>query len=261
MSMQKKWLFAFKSKKMADLKQVFTVTYHNNLWGGNESVSGPGSSLEQTEIIRTELARLIKNYQIKTIIDAPCGDFFWLKEVVANTYHEIDSYLGLDIVAELIESNRSKYAKEKIDFKCADLTKDTLPQADLIISRDCFIHLSYQNIYKALRNFKRSKSNYLLISSYTNHPNQNIKKAYSLEARTINIARFPFCIKKNLEVINENCTEFDGAYNDKSLILIKIAQINLFKLFLSFTFVYLSDFIQKYFIKIMRRIKRLIPAL
>ena len=49
-----------------------------------------------------------------------------------------------------------------------DIIKDDMPKVDLILCRDCFIHLSYNNIFKAVRNFKNTNSKYLLTTTYKN---------------------------------------------------------------------------------------------
>ena len=47
-----------------------------------------------------------------------------------------------------------------------DLTKDALPNCDLIRVRDCFIHLSFESIFAALRNITQSKIRYLLTTHH-----------------------------------------------------------------------------------------------
>jgi hypothetical protein len=141
---------------------VFTTIYHANLWGSNESHSGGGSLVSTTETIRKMLPVLWKQYNIKTFLDVPCGDYNWMKEVVKNNI----IYTGGDIVRELIEENNRKYKTENVSFKMIDITKDDLPASDMIFCKDCLQHLSYENVFKALENFKRSNSKYLLVTSY-----------------------------------------------------------------------------------------------
>jgi hypothetical protein len=49
---------------------------------------------------------------------------------------------------------------------CLDLTKDRLPKVDLILSRDALVHLSSRDCLAALANFKSSKSQYLLMTTF-----------------------------------------------------------------------------------------------
>lgn len=39
-------------------------------------------------------------YGVRSVLDIPCGDFFWFKEIKLD----LDSYIGGDIVAPLITS-------------------------------------------------------------------------------------------------------------------------------------------------------------
>jgi ubiquinone/menaquinone biosynthesis C-methylase UbiE len=63
---------------------------------------------------------LIKQLQVKKVLDAPCGDFNWMKEIHKN----IESYIGVDIVEELIDRNKRKYTSQNIQFYHSDITKD-----------------------------------------------------------------------------------------------------------------------------------------
>ena len=50
--------------------------------------------MEQTQNILEELPNVIKKYNIKSILDIPCGDFFWMKE---HNFKDVN-YIGADIV-------------------------------------------------------------------------------------------------------------------------------------------------------------------
>ena len=56
---------------------VFTEVYQELGWSKRqmESVSGTGSTLENTEILRSELPKVCKKYDINNIVDIACGDF------------------------------------------------------------------------------------------------------------------------------------------------------------------------------------------
>lgn len=153
-------------------EKIFTAYFKKNFWKDQTSVSGAGSSLKSTEPIRSSLPQLIKEYSITSILDAPCGDFNWLKMVdLENCF-----YIGIDIVKPLIKKNKSLYARNNRVFKHMNVINDPLPKVDLILCRDLFIHLDYASIFKALKNFKSSGSTYLLV---TMHPytqeNKDIK--------------------------------------------------------------------------------------
>ena len=114
-------------------QKIFSIIYSFRLWGPHLSISGQGSEIANTRYCLRALESIIDRYQINSLIDVPCGDFSWLSELIAKL--NID-YTGLDIVKDLIAENCQKYKFENINFKHHDVTKDQLPDADLIFCRD-----------------------------------------------------------------------------------------------------------------------------
>jgi 2-polyprenyl-3-methyl-5-hydroxy-6-metoxy-1,4-benzoquinol methylase len=203
-----------------NLKESFNNIYTKNHWKSDESISGTGSSIEQTASLRYELPSLFKKLDIKSVLDIPCGDFNWMKETDLSGI----TYIGADIVTKLINTNK-KYGKENVSFEVLDLTNDMLPKSDLIICRDCFVHLSFNDIYASLKNIISSDSKYLLTTSF---PSCNLNyDIASGEWRVLNFEIHPFNFPKPLLVINENCTEANGRYSDKAMVLWEIKKINL----------------------------------
>lgn len=198
-------------------KHIFSQIFKNNGWKSNESRSGPGSTLEQTKQIRIELQQLLRELEIKSIFDVPCGDFNWMKEINLEQL----SYTGMDIVPALIEDNNKKFQNRHIKFTVGDLTKDKIPAVDLILCRDCLVHFSYKNIEKALKNIKKSGAKYLLTTSFPLHENNDIITG---DWRPINLEREPFLLPKPQRVINEKCSEGNGIYADKSLCLWELSK-------------------------------------
>ncbi len=176
---------------------VFTRIYEKNLWGDPESLSGGGSSLAATDNVRRELPALMARFECRTLLDAPCGDFAWMKLIVGT----MDRYVGLDIVAELVAFNQAQYANDRVSFACADLTSDDLPRTDLILCRDCFIHLPTAVIRAAIKNFARSGARYVLLTNDRSAP------AYHDVAvggfRPIDFTRPPFSFPEPLASICE----------------------------------------------------------
>ncbi|WP_142386514.1 class I SAM-dependent methyltransferase [Bacillus sp. Marseille-P3661] len=189
-----------RKRKKSNMKDVFTDIYKNNKWGSTESFSGTGSTLNETENIRTFLESLIRNYQIKSILDAPCGDFNWFKEINLKELNVV-SYTGVDIVDELIMKNNERYANDTRSFRVANITEDPLPQADLIICRDCLQHLPMAKVLSALINFKRSGSKYLLASTAPIAKNDQDIPAGS--GRLLNLELPPFHFPKPLAMIDD----------------------------------------------------------
>jgi hypothetical protein len=205
-----------KPKGMAD---IFTDIYRNNSFGGKDSVSGPGSDVQQTRVIASELPNLLRALNAASMLDLPCGDFHWMKGVdLRNT-----DYTGADIVTELITINNKKYARAGARFQRLNLIKDKLPKVDLILCRDCLVHFSFADICFALNNVCNSQSEYLLTTTFTDRKeNRDIATG---EWRALNLELAPFGLPKPLKTINEGCTEDDGVNGDKSLGLWRIEDI------------------------------------
>lgn len=196
------------------MKQVFEEIHDHNLWGSSESVSGTGSTLEQTMVIRQQLPRLIEQYQIKSMLDLPCGDFNWMRHVPLHL-----NYIGADILEAVIDRNSGAYDH---DFRVLDITQSELPKVDLVFCRDCLVHLSDADVFAAITNIKASGSKYLLTTTFPWRENRDIQTGHW---RPINLQAGPFCLPEPLEVINEGCTEFSGEFTDKSLTLFEMAKV------------------------------------
>jgi hypothetical protein len=185
---KKKDYFFFSLKSS---KERFDFIYKTNFWGSTESISGAGSEIRNTKNIRNQIKNIINKYNIKTILDAPCGDFNWVKLIVDDQL----KYIGADIVESLILKNINNYKSKNINFVTLDITKDKLPDADLMLCRDCLIHLSNLNIKKFIQNFKNSKIKYLLLTSYEekkdvlNFKNKDIQDG---DYRSLNLLKPPF---------------------------------------------------------------------
>jgi SAM-dependent methyltransferase len=200
----------------------FQRIFEENAWGNSESVSGEGSNLDRTRVVRAKLPALLARHKVRSILDAPCGDFYWMKEVALG---DID-YIGADIVPEIIERDVQWYAGPKRRFVLCDLVSDPLPKADLILCRDCLVHLPYHETRKALENMKQSGATWLLTTTFTGpRENRDIELG---DWRAINLERPPYNFPAPVDVINEESDEVDeelGAFPDKSLGLWRLADV------------------------------------
>ena len=202
-----------------NLKEKFTDIYQRNLFNGDESRSGIGSNIYYTESIRQNLPILIDALKIRTVIDAPCGDWNWMR----NVNLEVDKYIGVDIVQELIDKNNERYATSVNEFQCLNIVDYILPKVDLIFCRACFTHLCFDDIFKVLENFKKSESKYLLTTSFFKQ-----KENYDLGGRiwrSLNLEKEPFNFSNPLLYIYDLPYDFVGNYNDKTLGLWELQKI------------------------------------
>lgn len=217
-----KWYRDFKVSKFKNrsAEDVFTEIYKTNRWKSSESISGEGSELKQAETLIIELNSLIANRNISSILDIPCGDFNWMQHVDLSKVN----YVGADIVNELIEKNVEKFkGYENVNFMVLDLINSELPKKDLVIIRDCLVHLSFEHIFKSIENIKKSGSKYLFTTTYPNH-NLNLD-IITGDWRRLNLTQPPFNFPEPLLIINENCTESNGRYADKSMVLWDISKL------------------------------------
>lgn len=160
------WLPGLRKRRILSMREAesrFTQIFHTNYWGDRESKSGFGSSLKATETIRTKLPEIFKQYQIKIVFDAPCGDFNWMQQVIGNTSTR---YIGGDIVEPLVVENEARFASNNITFQKFDITKNSFPKADIWLCRHCLFHLSYDHIASALSLFMSSDIPLLATTSH-----------------------------------------------------------------------------------------------
>lgn len=210
------------NNKAVDLRKKFSIIYRQNIFGGRQSRSGEGSDMIQTATIRKQLPLTLASYKINTMLDAPCGDWFWMR----HTNLGVKKYIGVDIVDELIKSNQRTFGNQINSFICRNIVEDDLPLVDLIFCRDCLVHLNFTDIEKVIRNFKRSGSKYLLTTTFVRRDANNDLLGDDIW-RTINLQISPFNFPQPLLLINENCTEIGGQYDDKSLGLWLLEDINI----------------------------------
>jgi SAM-dependent methyltransferase len=143
-------------------QQAFSAIYAANRWGSPESPSGPGSELAQTLVIRQNLPPLLQRLNVKTHLDASCGDFHWMSQVDLSPVR----YIGIDIVPSVIAANQERYAGPDRQFLQGDIVTDPLPPADLVLCRDCLMHLSFTEIRAALQNLCRTGAAHLLLTTF-----------------------------------------------------------------------------------------------
>jgi hypothetical protein len=205
------------------LKKKFTTVFSKNAFGGKTSLSGQGSDLDQTKRIQDELPRLLRKYSVASLVDLPCGDQNWIAKVPLDNL----TYVGADIVKDLIRENNALYGSKNRSYVELDITREIPPRADLILCRDLLVHLNTKQIYSTLRNIKRSGSTFILTTTFTDDREYRNLPIFtrSVGWRAINLQAAPFNFPEPLEVINEECTEGNGLFSDKSLALWKLSDL------------------------------------
>lgn len=196
---------------------VFTRIHDRNDWRGGESISGPGSDREATAELRRALPALLAELGVRTLLDAPCGDFHWMSE----TPLALEAYVGVDIVAAVIAANQERYAAPGRTFRRLDLLADPLPRADLVLCRDALVHFSFRDIERSLAAFRGSGAAWLLTTTFPAlGENRDIVTG---EWRPIHLELAPFRLPPAARLLNEGFTGDGGRYADKSLGLWRLA--------------------------------------
>lgn len=200
------------------METIFTDIYRNNLWF-NKHKSGGGADDLQTYIIRQQIPKLVENYKINSLLDCPCGDINYMKQI----FHLIPNYTGCDIVEDLINTHKKTFPNK--NFIKLNISEDKIPLNDLILCRDLFVHFSYDAIKKTIKNIKSSGCKYILMTTFTNRNKNEELNRLGYDWRTLNFEIEPFNFPKPLYIINENCSEGDNMYKDKSLGLWEIKDL------------------------------------
>ena len=198
--------------KSESLRKRFDRIYEQGGWSNGKwgSASGAGSTLAYTEQLRPRLAKAISDLGINSMLDAPCGDFEWFKEVSVPPQM---MYVGMDIVRDLVRKNQTLYSTSKRLFVAGDITLDPLPKVDLMMCRDCLFHLPNASIADFFENFLNSGIPWLLLTSHHN-PN-NVELPAKSGFRKINFAAAPYNFPKPRRAIKD----FDHGFPARHLCL------------------------------------------
>lgn len=192
-------------------KARFSSDYHQN--------SGVGSSLEATSAIVQALPGVVDSFSIRSILDIPCGDFLWMREVDLSSVR----YIGADIITSLIQSHQRAYGSSGREFRTLDIVEDDLPTVDMILCRDCLVHHSERFVTRAIRNIQRSGSTYLLSTTFPAHAtNTDIVTG---DWRPLNLCAPPYSFPPPAYLLSER---HPAPFEDKSLGLWRVKDLPAF---------------------------------
>ena len=137
--------------------EAFRRIYHTKAWGDNGEpfFSGAGSRGQVAELYCDFVIQFIRENQVRSVVDLGCGDFFVGRRIVEATGI---CYTGLDVVPELIEHHKNMVEDPRANFLCVDITRESLPSADLCLIRQVLQHLSNPEIALALMNLRNFPS-------------------------------------------------------------------------------------------------------
>ena len=136
---------------------TFGDIYESAAWGGG---SGEGSRAAATDVYRTIVERLVRGSDVGSVVDAGCGDWEFSQLI---DWSDV-SYLGLDVVPELVARNREAFARPGVEFQCSDFHAERPPAADLLLCKDVLQHWPVAWIQLFLR-VTRARYRYMLLTN------------------------------------------------------------------------------------------------
>ena len=137
-------------------QRTFQKIYENHAWGfeeGGRFHSGGGSRGQAVDDHAGHMTRLLRQDAEElgrplTIVDLGCGDFNIGARLVAAMPDA--TYIGCDIVPELVSHNQKRFGGERISFRVVDMVRDPLPDGDVCLVREVFQHLPNGDIASVL---------------------------------------------------------------------------------------------------------------
>lgn len=139
-----------KTKKPWPTKEAMAQVYKMKLWGDNRSDFYSGIGSHHPELVKPYIKTVksfLTSFETSLVVcDLGCGDFNVGKELVKYSR----KYVAVDIVQELIESNRNMFNEENLEFQCLDIATDELPSGDCALLRHVLQHLSNREIKRVV---------------------------------------------------------------------------------------------------------------
>lgn len=133
-----------------------------------DTLCGTGSTIDATAEIRAALPSLLRALGIGVLLDAPCGDMYWISSVDLGCV----SYIGADNSDEMLAAARQR--NKTAVLRKMDIVYDALPPADGMLCRDFHQHLPNYMVTAALENFARSEIKWLLATRHSGAPDADI---------------------------------------------------------------------------------------
>ncbi|WP_458629301.1 class I SAM-dependent methyltransferase [Winogradskyella sp. PC D3.3] len=174
--------------------------YDMHLWGGKDFDFYSGDGSHNIKIVEPYLHRVstfLKSHNNSlTVCDLGCGDFNIGKQLINYTKR----YIGIDIVENLIERNKTLFKAENLEFHCLNIVEDELPKADCVILRQVLQHLSNTEIQKIIKKLSHYKylilTEHLPVGNFT--PNIDIISGQGIRIKKnsgVNLLEAPFNLK------------------------------------------------------------------
>lgn len=204
-------------KKPWSTDKVMVQIYEQHLWGGKsfDFYSGSGSHNKYlVEPYIKVVKEFLKSFKNKPkVCDLGCGDFNIGKQLVPFA----ENYIAIDIVPKLIERNQQLFKADNLVFQCLDISKNYLPNADVVILRQVLQHLSNKEIKAILPKLEQYK--YVILTEHIPDgdfiPNKDIISGQGIRLKknsgiSILDAPFNFEVKNIEEILRISNKEYNG---------------------------------------------------
>ncbi|EOD32187.1 hypothetical protein EMIHUDRAFT_202817 [Emiliania huxleyi CCMP1516] len=181
---------------------MFEQIYKSGTWQhGNASLplSGTGSTAEASANARIALAAALGRTRARSVLDAPCGDFTWMRLMLPTFARLGVHYTGVDIARPQIARLQAEFeGTAGVEFRVGDLVVEPPPRATagLIFSREMTQHLNPEEVLRVLHHWSRSGSRYLLQTTYRlkDGSNRNFDRVSRGSHSMIDFERVPFSL-------------------------------------------------------------------
>ncbi len=160
-----------------------------------------GSTLATTTHLRRELPTLLRSLCVRSMLDAPCGDFHWLSKTDLSGI----AYTGIDSSPNNLAAARAKVlvdgcAPASQLFIKGDIAADILPSADIMLCRDFLQHLPNAKAFSILKRVQGAAPLFLL-TSHDAEVNTDIER--DGDFRPLNLTAPPFSLPPPLHAIED----------------------------------------------------------
>jgi SAM-dependent methyltransferase len=175
----------------AEAREAFGRIYATDEWDGG---SGQGSRVDATERYRTVLEMIVGAVDVRSVVDVGCGDWEFSQLVDWSGV----SYLGLDVVPDVIDRNRSRFGGRQVEFELRDVVNEPFPASDLLICKDVLQHWPIDAIRHFLETTRRAHRYVLLTNDIrsVHCPTEDLNSDIPVGGwRTIDLELSPFGVR------------------------------------------------------------------
>lgn len=194
-------------------KEAFERIYHQHVWPGIVSRSGPGSDPfhPMARLAITALDIAVDSLGVCSLLDAACGDAGWISAHFLSRRPHLE-YFGADVVPHVVNENRRRYPCRK--FLLVDLTDtdSSLPCVDLVFSKESLNHMFLADAVRAVMHFQSTRAKYL-VCNVTRGSRNLMGAAKGSHANYVHYdyEAPPFNLRRLAQLVEVNCkdrTEF-----------------------------------------------------